>query len=422
MALSDTITSMQGHLSEAYVTLENKGATIPEHKNLENLSNTIESIVSSGGAASSYGDVPYFDGGRYGAIAYVGANNEVAYYTAISSNDLVLDGDAYTDTAKVVKTLSDGYVIRRGHILGYSFGSQTYTSSVPQYFLAQCRNLVALYGLETRNWTTVNSYFLYTCSSFNQPLVLPNSLTSIGTYFMQNCFAFNQPLIIPNKVTTIGTYFLGGCSAFNQSLILPNTLTSINQYFLYGCQSFNQPLTIPDNVTSIGTNFLDSCFCFNQPITIPQKVTQLNTNFLLKCYSFNQPIVIPSGITTIPSSFLNDCTSFNQPLTIPETVTKLNTAFMYLSSSSKNPTDFIGPLYIESDATPPTDNNTLSTSSSSSLSYTRGITLAGPNAQAWKDALPDRAVSPFRKLILGSQLIYAIIVTVVGICLTNTQL
>lgn len=42
--ISDTLTSIQTHISEAYTALANKSATIPANKNIENLKPTIESI------------------------------------------------------------------------------------------------------------------------------------------------------------------------------------------------------------------------------------------------------------------------------------------------------------------------------------------------------------------------------------------
>lgn len=42
--ISDTFTSIQTHISEAYAALANKSATIPANKNIENLKPTIESI------------------------------------------------------------------------------------------------------------------------------------------------------------------------------------------------------------------------------------------------------------------------------------------------------------------------------------------------------------------------------------------
>lgn len=42
--ISDTLASIQNHLTEAYTALENKSATIPTNKNIENLKAAIESI------------------------------------------------------------------------------------------------------------------------------------------------------------------------------------------------------------------------------------------------------------------------------------------------------------------------------------------------------------------------------------------
>lgn len=50
MAISDTISSMRTNLQNAYSSLESKGAEIPENKNIENLSATIDGIQTGGGS------------------------------------------------------------------------------------------------------------------------------------------------------------------------------------------------------------------------------------------------------------------------------------------------------------------------------------------------------------------------------------
>lgn len=47
--ISDTISSIQTNLENAYDELEDKGATIPANKNIQNLANAIASIQSGGG-------------------------------------------------------------------------------------------------------------------------------------------------------------------------------------------------------------------------------------------------------------------------------------------------------------------------------------------------------------------------------------
>lgn len=48
MAIIDKIQSIKDHVGEAYASLEEKGATIPENKNIENLSESILSVQSGG--------------------------------------------------------------------------------------------------------------------------------------------------------------------------------------------------------------------------------------------------------------------------------------------------------------------------------------------------------------------------------------
>lgn len=54
MAVVDTINSIKTHLGEAYASLEEKGADIPENKNIENLADSILSVPSGGGSAEDY--------------------------------------------------------------------------------------------------------------------------------------------------------------------------------------------------------------------------------------------------------------------------------------------------------------------------------------------------------------------------------
>jgi hypothetical protein len=71
------------------------------------------------------------------------------------------------------------------------------------------------------------------------------------------------------NLTTIPSYFMSGCTSFNQQLTIPDCVTSIGNYFMLGCTSFNQQLTIPDCVTSIGNNFMSGCTSYNNLIYCP---------------------------------------------------------------------------------------------------------------------------------------------------------
>lgn len=258
MAISDTITSMQNNLSQAYVALETKNATIPEQKNLENLAETISTVK-----AGITFNIPYFDGGQYGTIAYLDENNDVQYYTAPTETSInISQGSA------VVATLETGEQIKPNHVVGYSFGTDVYNSvSLPMWFLNGYKQLRVLYGLETKNFTSIGSYFLSGCSSFDCPLTLPGTVTSIGGYFMTNNIMFNKPLTLSSNLQTISNDFLNNCESFNQSLILPQSLTRIYDGFLWGCKAFNQPLTLPSGLTLSG-GFMQEIYDFTGPLNV----------------------------------------------------------------------------------------------------------------------------------------------------------
>lgn len=54
MAIIDTINNIKTHVGEAYASLEEMGATIPEDKNIENLADSILTVPSGGGDLSQY--------------------------------------------------------------------------------------------------------------------------------------------------------------------------------------------------------------------------------------------------------------------------------------------------------------------------------------------------------------------------------
>jgi hypothetical protein len=105
------------------------------------------------------------------------------------------------------------------------------------------------------------------CDTFNSTITLNTGTHEIGMQFLMPIGAntsFNQPIVIPNTVTTIRDNFLSGCTLFNQPITLSNTLTHIQHSFLYGCTAFDQDITIPNGMVSIasdssGRGFLQNC-------------------------------------------------------------------------------------------------------------------------------------------------------------------
>lgn len=348
MSVADELNTLKTNLSAAYNAAEGKGATMPQDKNSVNLASTIESISGGGGSAPAY-DIPEFDGGEYGAIAYLDNNGEVAYYTATSADDLNVNYDmSGAGTSKVVKTLDDGTVIYRSNLLAYAVGS---ADKKPEgnYFLASCSILQNIFGLEKANLSQIGNGFLYLNGVFNQPIVIPEGVTTIGESFLNGIYPFNSPVTLPQSLQTIEGQFMGNC------------------------YSFNQPLEIPKNVTTIGMNMLYNCPSFNSEITFPEGLTRLNGGFLYSARSFAQPLTLPSTLGAVSGQTLYACSNFTGPLTINTT-------------------------------TPPDsrDSSQVLSNQGACRATTVGVTLMGPGADAWKAALPDS--EGYRKLIVKKEI------------------
>jgi hypothetical protein len=76
--------------------------------------------------------------------------------------------------------------------------------------------------------------------------------------------SFNQEVVIGNSVTKIMASFLSSCPNFNQFLIIPYSVTDIDGGFLYGCTSYENNIYCPNNV-SAPSGWSDSVFigCIN---------------------------------------------------------------------------------------------------------------------------------------------------------------
>lgn len=95
-------------------------------------------------------------------------------------------------------------------------------------------------------------------------------------------------------------------------------------------------------------------------------------------------------------------TAFDQDLTLPSTMAIAGTTpvFMCGLESMTHTITIETPFPSDFDSSNDAYWLTLDTTGTA---YTNGIEIAGTYAQDWKTALPDRATSPYRKLIVASQ-------------------
>lgn len=325
-------------------------------------------------------------------------------------------------------------------------------------FLFNCKSLNCPFDLS--NVTSIGSNFLYGCTNFNSPIIFPKeqSNTGMGSGFMYNCSSFNQPIELPYGMVSWDS-FMYGCKSFNQPIVMPDSVTQTSNSAFSYCdafnskitfskklkevymgfnnnKSFNQPLDFPSNITSLNGCFRD-LESYNQPINIPGTITSLSGAFY-SMKTFNQPVTLPNTLTKLSNSCFSRLDAFNQAFIIPNSVTELGrvNAWLNLGQRERKPVPnsitkigsgilsnsytFTGPLNIECQAYPDADTSTggfdlwlVSLASRGDITkpiYSVGVTLQGPGASIWKDALSDLdgALFPpyettpwYRKLILA---------------------
>ena len=192
----------------------------------------------------------------------------------------------FNSVQATVELIIDGQRFRKDQIISVEFGNQWNLTSIPNDF---CRNFTMMTSLsEFPEMITggVVNHFMNNCSSFNQPLIIPDGVTFLSV-FMGGCISFNQPLVIPDTVTRLEQFLLS-CTSFNQLLVIPDSVTIIDNGFMANCTSFNSSLTLSNNLTSIGNQFLAGASEFNQLLKIPNTVTSIGTNFMVNCNQLTQ--------------------------------------------------------------------------------------------------------------------------------------
>lgn len=219
---AELIAELNQDLLDAYDVIEQKGGTVPEQKTTSNLAEAIGTVSGGITPRPPLPHYPYpveeFDGGEYGAIAYL-RNDEVRYYTATSNDDLRMWAAGAATTSWTVCTLDDGFAVTNTIVLAWAIGRQ-HNLSANANFMVNSSLLQAVYFPEENVSKSILSNFCYNCPNLNCPITIPDGITSIGAVFLSQCKTFNQPVTLPSTLTSLDNSFLSNCSAFNQPLYL----------------------------------------------------------------------------------------------------------------------------------------------------------------------------------------------------------
>lgn len=264
MSIADKLTKLTSDITDAYGMIEEKGGTLPEHKNTDNLSDAIASIPGGGGEAD------------YGTITFMYQGNLVEYHITDLAEFIQLHGNYTTDRQLVFGS----YQISSSNVMLYEVGNDV--DAVGDYFLNYFSNLSNIMGVDKIERFGV--YFISRCNNFNPTEIRLNAnVKNIPENFLFSNTKFNAEVILNEGLETIGTNFMSGCTVFKKNITLPSTVLSIGTYFMQSCGGSTSRITLNEGLQTIGNSFLYNA----RPtyVYVPSTLTSIGTEFCRNCYS-----------------------------------------------------------------------------------------------------------------------------------------
>lgn len=366
MSIADTINSMRTNLGNAYDELENKGATIPTNKNIENLADAIASVQSGGEyqRPSDWLEIPTMDGTKDDIYILngVSTNGINKLYFKVSGTGTIDWGDGNVESFTGVTNKIFEHTFAYGDLSDNSFTTHNNTKQALVHIQGD-RGAITLFSTDSIVYkyvneagTTINlnnsistdvyqisanvqSCDVY-CSSANgnhhQKMEIFDWAGTITTTDMRYMFYLCRNLrSIPQLDTSSAIASMSNMFAQCSSLTtIPqldtSNITSMDYMFQY-CSSLK---TIPQLDTSSVTN-MTSMFqvCYSLQ-TIPQLDTSSVTNMSNMFYACSSLTTIPqlntSNVTNMSSMF-SSCYSLKS---IPQLDASKATDMSSMSSNS----------------------------------------------------------------------------------------
>lgn len=302
MSISTVIKSIEDNLSNAYTKLEEKGVTLLEHKNIENLSDTIDSIPAGEDNLTKrlLGEQYSFSNEEASSVPAYFLCNDTGVTSVKFSNCTSIGDYAFNEDSNLTNVNFPSLIKINPGIKSF------YKTNINEI---NNTNFPVLTEISTNNIGTLNNTFAE-CS--NLISINNSSITRLGCGAFQNCNNLTS-ISLPN-CKSIFQYVFRGCTSL-VNINLPS-IENLTWYAFYGCSSVKN-ISLP-NLTSLGGGTFYGCSSL-ESIDCP-KLTQMGTSINDGGYIFNGcnslksinfPLLTQIGYSGSPYNF-KDCTSLEK--------------------------------------------------------------------------------------------------------------
>ena len=337
MATSDIINSIKTNLTNAYTKLNDKGATIPTNKNIENLASTIETVTGGGSATLQTKEITITENGTQSVTPDEGYDG--LEQVDITTNVPTGGGDIPEKGFVVNNWDSDGFPTDIS-----IYGLQT----IPAYYVCGERGsmryvtnitLPNIDNLIINNYCFYNSVNLKTLNNSNKISIVKEgafrscnkleaidlsniSQTILYAYTFSENYALKSVILPSNKINKISNYCFNSCKIL-ETIALSDTLLTIGEGIMYASFTSATGYTFTDCTILRLSELPETLTIIKGPYNF-QNCTQITLSSLPKglygtldhhtfehCYSITIK-KIPKKIKRLSYCCFSSCTSISK--------------------------------------------------------------------------------------------------------------
>ena len=258
--ISDAMNNARSKIANVYSVLEDKGAEMPEVRDLDHLVTTVEGLSQ-------------FDDWSIRLGKYRGSDVDVVFPSG--DNVKILAGCFYgTPMLEKIKSVD--------------LGNTSFFNKSMKNAFSYCSNLITVTNMSP-DVNDMSGAFT-SCSKFNQNVQIPHMVTNMHSTFY-GCRNLTEATIGDSVIEA--DYAFEGCTNFNSNINISDSM--VNMRWTFGrCQSLNpsNPIVISDTVINMSSTF-DNCTSLDQDVYIGGSLVTSSGAFQ-SCQNFSSNIYIES--------------------------------------------------------------------------------------------------------------------------------